>query len=140
MSPANMFMETDIRSMELSCRWCRVSYPSRRHRLELSPAPASSAKLTSVKPNFWKLRPPFNSCTNTYTWQTIYYYAYIYYNTNIRHLNPEFSPPTTTTTIKATNTRRRIKKHFISFSKKKKNALYERISGGCTGPVYPWTR
>lgn len=62
MSPANMFIDTDIRSIELSCRWCRVSYPSSRQRLELNPAPANSAKLTSVKPSFWKLRPPFNSC------------------------------------------------------------------------------
>jgi hypothetical protein len=67
MSPANMFMDKDIRSIELSCRWCRVSYPSNRQRLELNPAPANSAKLTSVKPSFWKLRPPFSS----YTTQTI---------------------------------------------------------------------
>jgi len=67
MSPANMFMDTDIRSIELSCRWCRVSYPSSKQRLELNPAPANSAKLTSVKPSFWKLRPPFNS----YMTQTI---------------------------------------------------------------------
>jgi hypothetical protein len=63
MSPANMFIDTDILSIELSCRWCLVSYPSNKQRLELNPAPASSAKLTSVKPSFWKLRPPFSSYT-----------------------------------------------------------------------------
>lgn len=60
MSPESMFILIENRSILLSCLR-RLSYPSNNAFLEVSPAPANSAKLRSTKPNFVKERPPLYS-------------------------------------------------------------------------------
>lgn len=59
MSPLSMCIRMLTRSTELSWRW-RVSYPSKRHRLDISPEPANSARFKSTNPSFCKWRGAFD--------------------------------------------------------------------------------
>lgn len=60
MSPDNIFILIENLSMLLSCL-CRASYPSRSAFLDVTPAPANSARLRSTNPNLLNERPPLHS-------------------------------------------------------------------------------